>query len=96
MSYGIVLVFDGVTEDQYWAVNDKLGIERSGAGDWPEGLDVHVAGSSGSSWVVSELWTSKDAQEHFMTSRLGAALGAVGLPQPQVFEVDVVNAKVPG
>ena len=26
MSYGIVLVFDGVGADQYWAVNNKLGI----------------------------------------------------------------------
>src|SRR5438045_1556190 len=28
MSYGIVLVFEGVSEDQYWAVNGKLGIDR--------------------------------------------------------------------
>jgi hypothetical protein len=92
MSFGITLMFDDVGEDDYWAVNDSLGIGRDGSGDWPDGLLVHSGGSSGSSWVVSELWTSKEAQEAFMGSRLGAALAANDMPQPaQVIEVDLVN-----
>ena len=92
MSYGIVLVFEGVSEDQYWAVNDKLGIDRDGTGDWPAGIVSHAGGPTETGWVVSEVWNSRTDQEAFMGSRLGAALAAVGVPQPvQVIESDIVN-----
>lgn len=39
-----------------------------------------------------EKWESKDAQEAFMASRLGAAIAAAGLPAPaQVIETTTVN-----
>ena len=92
MSYGIVLRFEGVSEDDYWAVNSKLGIGPDGSGDWPEGMKSHVAGPTPDGWVVIEIWESKGAQEAFMANRLGAALGAVGLPAPaQIIETDTVN-----
>ena len=92
MSYGIALVFEGVSEEDYWAVNSKLGIGRDGSGEWPEGMKSHVGGPTPNGWVVMEIWESKGAQEAFMASRLGAALGAVGLPAPtQVIETDTVN-----
>jgi hypothetical protein len=92
MSYGIVLVFDGVGADQYWAVNDKLGINRDGSGDWPSGILSHSGGPTATGWIVAEVWNSKADQEAFMAGRLGAALGAVGLPEPvQVIESDLVN-----
>ena len=92
MSYGIVLVFDGVGADQYWAVNDQLGIKPDGSGDWPAGLRSHTGGSTGTGWVVAEVWDSKGDQEAFMASRLGAALGTVGVPAPvQIIEADLVN-----
>ena len=47
MSYGIVLVFEGVGSDQYWAVNDRLGIKPDGSGDWPAGMLSHAGGSNG-------------------------------------------------
>jgi hypothetical protein len=98
MAYGIVLVFDGVPESQYWAVNEKLGIKRDGTGDWPDGLISHGGGpTANGGWVVTEIWSSKDAQEQFMTGRLGAALGAVGVPAPsQVIDSDLVNHQLPG
>lgn len=96
MAYGIVLVFEGVGEDKYWAVNDKLGIGRDGSGDWPKGMRSHTGGPTSSGWIVTEVWDSKADQEAFMASRLGAALGAVGLPEPsQVIESDLVNYQTP-
>ncbi len=96
MAYGIVLVFGGVSEDQYWAVNDALGINRDGSGDWPDGMVHHAGGATADGWVVSEVWASKADQERFMTGRLGAALGQVGVPAPiQVIESDVVNHQSP-
>ena len=94
MAYGLVLTFDGVTEEQYWAVNAHLGINRDGSGDWPDGLVTHSGGPTASGWVVSEIWVSKADHEQFMASRLGPALGAVGLPAPapaQIIESELVN-----
>jgi hypothetical protein len=92
MPYGIVLVFDGVGADKYWAVNEHLGIKPDGSGDWPAGMLSHTGGPTATGWVVAEVWNSKGDQESFMASRLGAALGAVGVPEPvQVIESDLVN-----
>lgn len=97
MAYGITLAFDGVTEDQYWAVNDRLGIARDGSGDWPDGLLSHTGGPTDAGWVVTEVWESKGHQEQFMASRLGAALGEESVPPPsQVIESDLVNYQTPG
>lgn len=92
MAYGIVLRFEDVTEEHYWAVNDKLGIDRSGNGEYPSGLLTHAGGPTPDGWVVIELWDSKSNQEAWMAGRLGAALAAVGVPAPvQVIETDTVN-----
>ena len=94
MAYGLTLVFENVTEDQYWAVNDKLGLPK---GNWkssdaaPKGLVTHLAGPTPTGWLVIEVWDSRPDQEAFMAGRLGAALGEVGLPAPaQVIDTDGV------
>ena len=92
MSYVCVLVFDGVSEADYWRVNENLGINRDGSGDWPDGIRSHAAGPTAGGWVVVEKWESKSAQEAFMASRLGAAIAAAGLPAPaQIIETNTVN-----
>ena len=93
MAYGIVIVFEGVTEKDYWAVNDALGIPRDDwSQGWPEGAISHNGGPTATGWVVTEVWQSKAHQEKFMTDRLGPAFGATGIPQPvQVIESELVN-----
>jgi hypothetical protein len=82
MSYAIVLVFEGVSEADYWKVNDILGINRDGTGDWPEGMKSHAAGPTPSGWMVVEKWESK----------AGAAIAAAGLPAPaQIIDTDTVQ-----
>jgi hypothetical protein len=94
MAYGLTLVFENVNEDQYWAVNEKLGIGRNGKGDYPKGLVSHIGGPTATGWAVMEVWESKAAQEEFMASRLGAALGAAGVPAPaQLIETEAVNSQ---
>ena len=92
MPYALTLVFEDVDEAQYWSVNDKLGINRDGSGDWPDGLMVHSGGPTPTGWVVSEVWASQGAQLAFMADRLGAALAASGVPAPvQVIDTETVN-----
>jgi hypothetical protein len=95
MAYGLVLVFEGVTEKDYWAVNDQLGIKKDSTEGYPEGLIAHAGGPTDTGWVVIEMWESKAAQEAFMNSRLGAALAASGVhPPSQVIETNTVNAQM--
>lgn len=97
MAYGIVLIFDGVTEDDYWAVNKKLGIDPDGSGDWPVGMVSHSAGPTDTGWLVVEVWNEKSDQERFMAERLGAALGEAAVAAPvQIVDSALVNHQVPG
>ena len=92
MAYGIVLRFEGVGEDDYWAVNSAVGIGKDGSGEYPDGMKSHVGGPTPDGWVVMEIWESKAAQEAFMAGALGAALGSVGVPAPvQIIETETVN-----
>ncbi len=98
MAYGIVLEFTAdVGKKQYDAVNEKLGLDMAaGTGDWPEGLRSHAGGTTPTGFVVYEVWDSKAQQEAWMGGRLGAALGAVGVPQPaRVTEVDITGFRAP-
>jgi hypothetical protein len=92
MAYAVVLVFDGVDEERYWSVNEKLGIGRDGQGDYPPGLLVHAGAPTATGLLVSEIWDSQQSQQAFMTSRLGAALQAADVPAPvQVIDGETVN-----
>ena len=98
MAYGIILEFDNrVGKKQYDAVNEKLGIDMAaGTGDWPAGLRSHAGGTTPDGFVVCEVWDSKAQQESWMGGRLGAALGAVGVPAPvRVTDVDLTGFRAP-
>ncbi len=81
MPEALILEFTGVGETEYAAVNKLLDIDmQTGQGDWPAGLLSHAAGTADDgTFIVSEVWSSRAAQEAFMTSRLGAALQAGGV-----------------
>ncbi|MCW2766770.1 MAG: hypothetical protein JWO11_2729 [Nocardioides sp.] len=84
MAEAFILEFKGVSADKYGAVTSILGLDPvTGAGAWPQGLLSHTgAGGDGDQLVVFEVWDSQAAQEAFMQSRLGPALGQAGLPEP--------------
>jgi len=84
MSDALILEFNGVTKDQYDAVNTILGIGPvTEVGDWPAGLLHHIGavGAAGN-LVVMEVWDTQESQMAFMTSRLGPALDKAGIPDP--------------
>jgi hypothetical protein len=84
MAEALILQFDGLGEAEYSAVNKALGIDmQTGEGDWPPGLLSHAAGpADDGTFIVTEVWATRADQEAFMTSRLGAALGAGGVTAP--------------
>jgi hypothetical protein len=67
----------------YRHVNKLIGIDpTANSGDWPDGMLTHQAGADGDSLFVVESWESRAAQEEFMRSRLGPALGKADAPPP--------------
>ena len=84
MPEALILEFTGIGEAEYGAVSKQLGIDmQTGQGDWPAGLLSHAAGEADDgTFIVSEVWSSRDDHDAFMTSRLGAALAAGGVTAP--------------
>lgn len=95
----LILEFTGVDQEEYAAVNSKLGIDmETGQGDWPPGLLMHTAGlADDGTFVVTEVWTSQADQAAFMDSRLGKALAAGGITAaPSVRWVPALAHHQPG
>ncbi len=92
MAEQLILEFAGVTADDYWAVNEALGLSPDRSEGWPDGIITHSAGTTDEGGlVVTEIWESQEAQGAFMNGRLGPALGQVGLPEPvRVTWLDVI------
>src|SRR5664279_5653151 len=88
MSEALILEFQGVTADQYQAVNKLLGLDSAtGEGNSPAGLLSHTgATTAGGDLLVFELWDSQASQAAFMGGALGAAIGQAGLPGPARIE----------
>jgi len=85
MAEAIILEFRDADPALYDAVNKLLGLDpATGTGDWPDGLVSHTGAEhlDGNGLTVFEVWESRDAQEAFMGSRLGPALGQAAVPEP--------------
>jgi hypothetical protein len=85
MPDALILEFRNASPGIYDDVNKLLGIDpEAGTGEWPDGILHHSAGEheDGNGLTVWEIWESRAAQEEFMTSRLGPALGQAGAPEP--------------
>ena len=98
MPEAVILEFTGVSEADYEAVNQQLGIDmHTGQGDWPAGLLSHAAGLADDGlFIGSEVWSSRAAQEALLASRPGAAFAAAGLTaQPVIRWVPLLAYHLP-
>lgn len=80
-------------------VSERLGIDPvGGQGDWPDGMLSHPGGAKPGGWVVFEVWDSKEAQERFMTERLGQALqeGGINSPPTRMEWLELAGYSTPG
>ena len=99
MADALILRFSGVDQAAYDSVNGTLGIDPvAGTGDWPQGLLMHAAGVAGDgTFVVTEVWSSREEQAAFMDTRLGAALAAGGVTTPpETTWVPLIAYQTPG
>ncbi len=91
----LILEFEGVTIEEYDAVNKVLGLDpASGEGDWPDGLVAHSAGlNDAGHLVVIEVWDTPEHQARFMDQRLGQALvsGGISGPPSSVTWIELVS-----
>jgi hypothetical protein len=74
--------WDGVTEEQYDAVMEKLGLDE----DPPDGGMFHLAGSTDDGIRVIDVWESEEQFKQFMEDRLAAVTQEVGMEGQPVVE----------
>ena len=84
MAVQLILEFEGITTEEYNAVNAALGVDPyTGMGEWPDGLTLHSAGlNEDGHLVVLEVWDSREHQAKFMQERLRPALAKGGITGP--------------
>ena len=84
MAAELILEFEGVTTEEYRAVNKALGIDPdTGEGNWPDGMIAHSAGlNDAGNLTVLEVWDTPGHQAAFMEGRLLKALQEGGITEP--------------
>lgn len=91
MSVGIIMEFEGFTAETYEAVRDKINWPKS----WPEGISLHVAGSTQDGMRLVEIWESRQQYDHWMQETIQPALQDVmgdalaSAPPPRITEFEV-------
>ena len=80
MAVGMLMQMDGGTQEFYDAVLRELDWKGQ---DYPAGFVSHYAGSTGGTWVVFDVWESREDFDRFAQERLMPALErASGGEQP--------------
>jgi len=90
MAIGLLLNFDGGTQEQYDAVNAEMGTVENP----PAGMLFHAAGPKDGGWKVIDFWESREAFDRFQQERLGPAIAAMGEnapPPPEIKQFEVYN-----
>ena len=88
MAVVLLIEVPGGTIEQYDTVVRQL--EESG-GRFGDGQTYHVAGPTDDGFMVVDVWNSREDFDRFIQGRLGDAIQAAGVPQPQVREIRVHN-----
>jgi len=88
MAVCLVIDIPGGQLEQYDAVMSKL---EEGGGRLGDGQTFHAAGPTDDGFTVIDVWNSREDFDRFMQGRLGEAIQAAGVPQPNIREIPVHN-----
>jgi hypothetical protein len=95
MAVGLMVRFDGGTEDQYRAVHSHTLVDQNP----PEGLIFHSAGPIEGGWRIIDFWESRAAFDRFLESGFGPAAQELGdrsfATPPDIEEFPVHNIITP-
>ena len=92
MATAMLMEWPGLTQEQYDRVMSNLGLDKNP----PAGGIFHVAGFTGGSLRVLDVWDSQQAFERFQNDRLTAAVQKAGITtQPKVQFFPVHNLYAP-
>ncbi len=100
MAIGLVMTFDGVTQQDYENVMAAGGLDLpspgnpNAGGSWPKGAISHSAGPTPTGWCVVDVWESQADADAFIGSTLGPITAGLGIPQPNVVPFEVYNSRV--
>lgn len=91
MAIAIIVEIPGGTREQYDRVNEAMGLKDAEA---PPGQIIHFAGPTEGSWIVIDVWESREAYEAHIAERGERGREAVreaGLPPYSHREFEVYN-----
>ena len=88
MAVVLLIEVPGGTIEQYDSVVRQL---EEGGGHLGEGQTFHVSGPTDDGFMVVDVWNSREDFDRFIQGRLGEAIQAAGVPEPQVREIPVHN-----
>jgi hypothetical protein len=92
MATVMAMRWEGVTQEQYDAVMDGLGLDD----ELPDGGIFHIAGFENGAMRVIDVWDSQGAFEQFMGQRLQPVIQEVGLAgEPEVVYYELYNVWAP-
>ncbi len=88
MAVLMIMELDGMTTDDYEAVNEAMGIDDD---NLPDGLVQHAVGpTDDGGLLIVDVWESEAQLEHFVQNRIGPAMEKAGVEsqaQPRVHPV---------
>ena len=87
-----VVVIPGLDRDAFRSLDAQV----LPGGEPPAELEFHVNGPLDDDWCVIDTWTSKEARDAFLASRVQPAVQAAGIQaMPQIDDMEIHNTLVP-
>jgi hypothetical protein len=94
MAVGMLLAGEGVTEESYRQLTEKMfGSYPMREDQAPDGCLVHTAGQGDQGWYIYDIWESQEHFQRFVEEKLRPAMESTGAtggappPQPQFFPI---------
>ncbi len=95
MAIGMMMELPGGTQELYDRILDELDWKEQ---DYPDGLIAHYAGPGEGSWVVFDVWESREQFDLFAHERLMPAMQQASgseVPQAQPRFIEIYNEDHP-
>jgi heme-degrading monooxygenase HmoA len=87
MAILMMLELEGVTTDDYDALNAAMGVDEN---DLPQGLISHACGPTDDGLMIVDVWESAEDMNRFFESKLGPGMAQIGVEssaQPRVHHI---------